>query len=151
MSAKPKKKLCWNCEGQVSFQQDNCPYCGVYLNPLDDDNKDTLFSPPYRMKAGEEENQTLPEAPYLVQEEAIVSEPVAAPLPTTSDGLKAILIPLTLILSGAVFLLFGLTLMLFSRNGVFTLRWDGTYWFLYMLAGTPMLIYGWKSIFHVEE
>lgn len=154
MSKKPKKKLCWNCEGNVSFETENCPFCGVYLSPLgNDEGKDSLFAPPYRIEETEEEPQ-VPTAPY-VQEQTVREEVI--PLNTKEvidekqSALQAILVPLILMLSGSVFLLFGLALFLFSHNGVFTLSWDASGWYLYLLLGLPILAYGCHTLMKLKD
>lgn len=38
MHTSTKKKLCWNCEGNVSHEAVNCPFCGVYLHHSSDDS-----------------------------------------------------------------------------------------------------------------
>jgi len=133
-----KKKLCWNCEGRITLETDNCPYCGVYLSPLSED-ENPLFSPPYRMD--NEEVEETPPQPYVAEaaSKEISEEP---PEEEQSHNFAEILIPLLFLLSGAVFFLFSFTLLLFSRQGVFTLSWDGAFWPLYLLIGAPLLGYG---------
>lgn len=148
-----KKKLCWNCEGQVSFQQENCTFCGVYLNPLDEAEKeDALFAPPYRLEDNEDESQ-IPLSPYANREEApsLESQPTAVPHTESTSLIQGILIPLVLLLSGSVFLIFSLALMLFARKGLFTLHWDGTYWFIYLIAGVFMLGFGAYTLQNLKE
>lgn len=33
---KNEKRLCWNCDGDVSLHLDQCPYCGVDVNTPQD-------------------------------------------------------------------------------------------------------------------
>jgi hypothetical protein len=47
MSAVPKKKLCWNCEGNVAKDIDNCPYCGVYVHGAEVE-EDARWNPSYQ-------------------------------------------------------------------------------------------------------
>lgn len=145
MATKVKKKLCWNCDGEVSWQQENCPYCAVYLNPNGEESANELFDPPYNLEEPEEESVP-PPSPYTtttVENVASASIPndVQKPLEKNED-IKSAFLPLTLLLSGIVFLFFGMALMFFSRNGVLTLRWDGTYWFVYVFLGAALLTYG---------
>ncbi len=35
-----KKKLCWNCEGNVSLEQEICPYCRASIVPSIDDGQE---------------------------------------------------------------------------------------------------------------
>lgn len=156
MNTPPKKKLCWNCEGRVTYQDENCPYCGVYLSPIsssEKEAKESLFSPPYRVNHDEEEDQQVPISPYKVEEErGPVSQEAVKPIleeekpPVLTDEMRTLVLPLVLLLSGSVFFLFGIALLLFSHNGVFTLQWNSSNWYLFFILGLPMLFYGWRSL-----
>ncbi len=158
-----KKKLCWNCEGSVSFQEENCPYCGVYLSPSEDEapeeEMNDLFSPPYQVDETSENSDEVPSSPYAMheephereEEEPIESERVTDEIRSTADEVKRVLVPLSMLLSGTVFFLFGLALFLFSRHGVFVLQWNGAYWYFYLGVGLAALLFGWKSLNQVEE
>lgn len=142
-----KTKLCWNCEGRVAFTEENCTYCGVYLSPTpigNEEEDDDIPPPPYRMDGARE----VPPAPY--QTEEIVT---AKALPADAEqGMKTVLMPLSLLLSGSIFFLFGLVLFLFSSaNGVFTLQWNGELWSLYFFVGVLMLFFGWRTLRHIED
>lgn len=153
MKTKPKKKLCWNCEGNVTLQAENCPYCGVYLSP-GDEAKDHPFSPPYK-NTQTEGNSEVPVAPYANQEKE--SSPISkeeTELDQDKEQITTIVQPLALLLAGSMFFIFGLALLLFSHNGVFSLHWDGNYWYIYLLISLPMLGFGWmfmRNIKDVEE
>lgn len=165
MSTAVKKKLCWNCEGNVSRQADNCPYCGVYLHrenddadyEEDDDPED--LTPPYHPQPLSQEENTIPSAPYLaqdsVQETPQIAETyiqkAAEPLLNLTGGWKTVVLPLVFLLSGSVLLLFGTILSLFSQDGVLTLQWNGEYWFVYLLTSLPLLYLGWKTLQNVTD
>jgi hypothetical protein len=146
MSKPEKKKLCWNCEGNVSRTAENCPYCAVYLNPepaTEEPEVKPLYSP--QASAG-----TIPKAPYSppqgegagAQEEApaLKSEHAANSL------FRSIFLPITLLTAGLFSILFAGILLLFSTQGVLTLEWDGELWYLYAIAGTPLLFFGWRFL-----
>lgn len=147
MNTKTKKKLCWNCEGNVSLQDEQCPYCGVSLDvtPIPGTNGNHIhFDPPYKLNSLE--NALIPPAPYAsVQSE---EEQKEEELPVSSDGgseLKSTVISLSLALLGTVMVLFSLILFIFSDNkGVLTLNWNGAYWYVYLLIGIPLFYLGWR-------
>lgn len=147
MSSNPKKKLCWNCEGRVSLSEENCPYCAVYLGPAPDENGENgdILAPPYRIVDGEEE-EAAPRTPYL--EEAAEGEQV---LSGTKTDLREVVIPLGLLSAGSLALLFGILMLVFSQHGEFTLRWNGEYWYFYLLLSVPMLLFGWRALQRFEE
>ncbi len=149
MTATQKKKLCWNCEGRVSLQEENCPYCAVYLGPAPDDagGKDSL-APPYRLVESDEEERQVPKSPYAVQEadkeESQVDE-------VTKGDLKQVVLPLVLLSAGTLFFLFGLILVLFSDQGIFTLSWSADYWYFYLIFAVPLLFAGWRTLQRFDE
>lgn len=53
--------------------------------------------------------------------------------------------PLVLLLPGSIFAFFGLMLLLFSQDGSLSLTWNANYWYLYLLAASPLLYYGWTT------
>jgi hypothetical protein len=142
MSKTLKKKLCWNCEGAVSFEEENCPFCGVYLSPHgrdhdeEEEEENDFFTPPYPSE--KEEETPLPKPPLKKTDENLTD-------------LKKVAMPVTLLLSGTVFFLFGLALFLFSRGGLFILRWNGSYWHIYLTVGLASLFFGWKSLNKLGE
>lgn len=163
MSATPKRKLCWNCDGAVSLAVDQCTYCGASLKegaapkrqpkkPIDP------LAPPYALRT--EAQSDAPTPPFDAigrttatasslpsdSEEDVSNESLANPSET-----RAVLSSLMLLLGGSVFFLFGLVLWLFSQNGVFTLHWNAAYWYLYLFGGVALLLMGWRALGHLEE
>lgn len=149
MSAIPKKKLCWNCDGRVALSDENCPYCGVYLSssslinqqnensthiaPYQTGSDKSIPASPYEMKKNEEESKA-EDSTELVHEEAL------------NPSQKSALLPLALMLAGSVLLVFGLILLTFSHQGTLTLQWNASYWFVYLGAASIMLFVGWRSL-----
>lgn len=152
MSAPTKQKLCWNCEASVSLAEENCPYCAVYLGPatITGYEEEEELAPPYKM----EETQEVPASPFEAEKPVAKKEEYVEdePLVHQSNGeMSVVAIPMSLLLGGTVFFLFGIILYLFSREGVFTLHWNGEYWYLYQLLALPMLYFGWKALQRVDE
>lgn len=145
MSAVPKKKLCWNCEGNVSREIDNCPYCGVYLHAMEEEEEETNnWSAPYKFTAGNQEE--IPSPPYqqaeIVPEEPI-NEQARISYPAISR-LKQDVLPLLFLMTGSLFFLFGTVLFLFSDQGTLTLQWKGDHWIYFLGLSLPALFFGWK-------
>ncbi len=154
-----KKKLCWNCEGDVARSTANCPYCGVYLHPEEEPESENppvpedAYTPPYNLDESPEEDAVIPQAPYPTHEEPspMQETPIASALPKNYEGWKQIVIPLSLLMAGSVFFLFSFLMLLFSQNGYFSLRWDASYWFVYLLVALPLLYFGWQSLETLED
>lgn len=145
MNTKTKKKLCWNCEGNVSLEDELCPYCGVSLDvtPIAGTNiQDMQLIPPYKLSTNPVD-QPIPTAPYPSQE--VNEEPPLEKTETYPNDVKTFAIPLALFLLGSVLILFSLILLIFSDSqGILTLNWNGNYWFIYLLIGIPLTYLGWR-------
>ena len=156
--------MCWNCEARVDYGVETCPSCGVYssTSPLLEQSGDMLpdnsyITPPYRLVPDEEESE-VPDSPYQIGGEEPVEnanadseEAKTVSIPFKLPHWESEMIPLGALLGGSVFSLFSLVLLLFSEEGVFTLQWNGNYWYLYTLVGLPLLYFGWKALESVEE
>ncbi len=141
-----KKKLCWNCEGRVSFTEENCPFCGVYLSPSPSSKEGELV-PPYKM-VNEEDH--IPASPYASKEDKKIVEK-ALPIEVSEESasqevFKKLLIALSSLILGTGLLLFAIVLALFSENGSLILRWEATYWYAYLILALPMLFLGWCAV-----
>ncbi len=159
MSAVPKKKLCWNCEGNISKEVDNCPYCGVYLHSLESEDEH-LWSPSYRLSSADKE--VIPTPPYQASHLDNTSEPTQEKPDETdcksassSQGifthLKKDVLSLLLLMSGSLFFLFGTILFLFSDQGTLTLQWKSDYWIYFFVLSLPALYFGWKFLQQLES
>jgi len=160
MSSKTKKKLCWNCEGRVGFTEEHCPFCGVYLSPSpsaeESQHETESYSPPYSIDSSDTDTNVPPSPYQSVRNEDIPTESLeggqmslTSVLP--SDQMRQIIIPLGLLLAGSVFFLFGLVLLLFSRDGKFTLQWNGDNWYFYFTVSLAMLFFGWRALQDVDD
>jgi|GEM_PF-3133371 len=110
-----KSKICWHCDGSLDVEEEKCSYCGT------------------------------------LQQEPVAERVVPLPLPEMVkmeekshflDRFSAQELQLTLLIStmmGATLLLFTLCLLMFSTNGVFTLRWDAHWWPLFGLLSGGLL------------
>lgn len=142
MNAIPKKKLCWNCEGRVAFSDENCPYCGVYLSSSTlINNENSIYIPSNSQiqekidnQASEDNEASITHGESIDQEEAL--------LPNQGSGILA----MSLLLIGSIFFVFGLILLVFSKEGVLTLQWNASYWYVYSAIAALSLIVGWKSL-----
>jgi hypothetical protein len=138
-----KTKLCWNCDGVVERSTENCIYCGVYLHPDQETHDDS----------DDEESESLPEHKPIYSKEGAQEE---APRRQTApkahhEDPKGILFSFLFLLTGSFFLLFSFILYFFAKDGVFVLRWNAEYWYIYLLVALPLLFAGWKALHYFEE
>jgi hypothetical protein len=155
--ASKRKKMCWNCDGSVSFDSAYCPYCGNDLSQggeaaqpakeqKSDDSLASLYKPPYSAKNSDTSSRK--QHAYVeemashdvFQADHEESEPPA--LTETDAGIW----PLLFLSIGATLLTLGLLLFFFSENGRVVLEWNAHYWFLYCLVSVPMLMMGYKFL-----
>lgn len=159
MNTKTKKKLCWNCEGNVAIIDETCPYCGVSLDVspmLSNAVGSDALNPPYKYTQSTSET-SIPLAPYRTEEQepkAQVEETLPPPADTvrTTHELQKTAIALSSLLLGFTLLLFSAILLLFSdNNGYLTLRWSADFWYLYLIVGAPLLYWGWKTASSLDD
>lgn len=150
MGALPKKKMCWNCDGNVSEEFDNCPYCGVYVqgtdwnkayNPAQAEYTQEAPAPLYKISTEEEKNSSLEGEEECVN---LQSKHVF-------DQLKKELLPTLFLMAGSSFLIFSLVLFLFTTNGQLTLQWSSSQAIYFLIAGLPFVAIGWKLLQSIEE
>lgn len=156
ITSSKKTKLCWNCEGVVERSSENCIYCGVYLHPeeedLIDEIGDEVDTSPLYMPSQEEDESG--ETSAASEEERILYEEIHSEHETknaSSEDIRGVILPLVFLLAGSVFLLFSFILYFFSKDGLFVLKWNANYWFIYLLIGIPLLYIGWRTLQYYEE
>jgi hypothetical protein len=153
MSAVPKKKLCWNCEGNVSNTIDNCPYCGVYLHSNELDEDYSSWNPSYRPSSKTEE---IPSPLYQGNHKEEEREEQEEQLKGSDwdqifGQLKKDIFPIFFLMAGSVFFLFGIILLLFSKDGHLTLQWESHTGYYFLAFAIPAAILGWNFFQQSEE
>ncbi|MBA3603562.1 MAG: hypothetical protein H0W50_07975 [Parachlamydiaceae bacterium] len=108
-----KRKMCWNCEANISFEADTCPYCRASIIPSMNDIQENSE------EVDDEEDASI-----------------------QNDEGSLVAMTMALLMGGSFFFLFSLLLFFFSNNGYFVLRWSDSYWFLYLFVALPMLYFG---------
>lgn len=160
MSAVPKKKLCWHCDGNIAKDVDNCPYCGVYLHarePEEDNlwnpsytsnlkNIEDILSPLYQSKSeGEHVKTQIQQENDEDQDSSSSTDDEFEPFAWNPffTQLKQDVFPILFLMMGSVFFLFGVVLLLFSQNGTFTLQWQEKNGFYFLISAFPIIGLGW--------
>lgn len=164
MSPLPKKRLCWNCEGNVSEELETCSYCGVYVQNHFLNNSDPSWNlsyesaetasiavppPPYQIKLEIDNKKELP-FNETVSSDANQEEEVESFYPTLFEQLKKDLFPTLFLMAGSIFFLFGVVLFLFSHNGTLTLQWETRDAIYFLGASLPLTLLGWKFLQDVD-
>ncbi|MEM1281996.1 MAG: hypothetical protein AAGG81_00425 [Chlamydiota bacterium] len=159
MTNATKKKLCWNCEGRVGFTEEHCPFCGVYLSPTpipggvsNDGPEEKVPKPPYQ-PGGEPMENSVHHSPYheTIQESKASKAENSEAVNGVNEELRKMITPMGTLLAGSIFFLFGLVLLLFSKDGKLTLQWSSDYWYVYLTFSLALLLWGWRSLQLVDE
>lgn len=134
MAKKNEKRLCWNCDGEMSLHLDACPYCGTHVNNpfAPTDARDSHY---------DLSNSSVPKEPESVKKEKIeeAKEDVARSS-TKEVSVFLLLVP------GVLFALFGLILLLFAEGGTLTLTWNQNVSFFYLLGSIPLIYLGYRAM-----
>jgi len=155
METTQRKKLCPNCEGNVSYDAIFCPYCRADLSRAQQkknaqsESKEqpseslaSLYRPPYLVR--ESHGYGVPderEGSYAgTQEEEFFEEE-----DQKEPGNRSVWALLLLSIGGNLLTL-GLLILFFSEAGRLTLEWKSGTWFLYCFLGAPFLFLGWKCL-----
>ncbi len=136
--------MCYNCEGELDLDVIVCPYCAADLREEKPEQQRPSYNPSVSLK-----NLTTQQSLYPSQyaEPKAEEEPTQEAAPAVEmEESKNILGPILLLTLGVQLLLFGLLMALFSHHGQLILKWDARFWFLYLLASVPFLIFGYKSL-----
>ena len=140
MKPKKRQKLCVNCEGEIDLDVIVCPFCAADLREEKPEQVRASYHPKlYGQEPEQPASQSLYPPPYA---EKAAPEPEKAAV----EGSKNFFSPIALFTVGVQMVLLGLLMLFFSHKGIVTIKWDATYWFLYCLAGAPLLYFGYKNL-----
>lgn len=157
MTKKNDKRLCWNCEGNVSQHIAQCPYCGVDVTQpvTHNENKGFKgFASPFQSAP----QQEIPQPPYarpqnkdmaVTDDEwnSALNEKKAPPKEEEAGSAgKRELVAFLLLLPGIVFFFFGVALAFFSSDGVLTLSWNQHFAYFYFVGAAPLLYLGYRAL-----
>lgn len=152
MKPKKRQKLCYNCEGEIDVDVIVCPYCAADLREEKPEQQSPSYSASVRsMNAQETMQKSLypphyqEAAPELSEDSLRGSQENIAPLPE-EERQKNIFAPTILFTLGVQLFILGLLMLLFSHKGTVILKWDARFWFFYVFASIPFLVFGYKSL-----
>lgn len=159
MKPKKRQKLCCHCEGEIDLDVIVCPFCAADLR----EEKPEQIKSIYRSFGGVEkvDNRQTSESLYpspLPTRSDPVAEEVLGEDPSShfdekasSDKLSSVICPTILFTLGIQLFVLGMFILLFSHKGIVLLKWDGTLWFLYVLAACPLLYFGYRALSKIDR
>jgi len=163
MKPNERQKMCATCDGRIPLDANLCPYCSteqgtsgqVYLQhkSIQESLTSSLYPPPYAAKNTSNPSQFQEPMSEKRSEKKFQTAPVASSPHISLDNTEEQSVeeknsfwPLLLLSVGANLLVLGLLQFFFSDNGLLTLQWDSSYWFIYCLAALPLFYLGFKKI-----
>lgn len=149
MEQKKRLKMCPHCDGQIDLDAVVCPYCGRELM-MNKKPEETKNSTEFLSRTPEETSASLYPPPYQPKIHDPIEQQEEAPLMqenvTKQEEKENLLWPTLLFSFGVNLLLIGLFLLFFSKQGELLLRWNGHFWFVYLLLGLPIAVLGYKGL-----
>ena len=110
MKPKKRQKLCHNCEGEIDVDVIVCPFCATDLRE-EKPEQQVLHKPSLSIK----------QASHFAKQDLEVEE--KSPNEDLQEP-KHVIGPTILVALGAQLFLFGCFMLLFSKQGIFVLKWD---------------------------
>lgn len=135
MNSDGRRKLCWECGGEVPVEVEQCPFCGATFE---------VKSEPFYSASSEEEVDSFstsePPSPLY--------QPIDSDAPLSEESEPSVkdqesrhqLICLCLLIPGFALLMFGIIMFFFSTEGYLTLKWDAS-WGMFIFALSALFIY----------
>ena len=159
MSTNTHTKLCRNCDGYVHIYEMQCPYCGASISDLPEEKKqeasfDNSLSGSMQEKAVDPMGSENFQPPYqygYTQEQAKVPHESPKNSVKETQDVESPVVSLLLLIPGSVLFLLGLSVALFSTDGVLTFQFRSKFWFVYLIGALPLLYLGYKSLFAKKE
>jgi hypothetical protein len=152
-----RQKMCANCNGKVSFEATECPYCAAELAPLAQatapsptlfkaqtlqDSLASLYNPPYHSKMNEKENPAPKKQAVFTEPEPLIQKET---LDMRNEENRQDFWALFALIVGGNLITIGLLQFFFSDKGMLTLEWDSRFWYLYCLIALPLFYFGFKK------
>lgn len=128
--------LCWHCEEPVHRYATRCPYCQKSLE---------------HAPAAENSSKITSLPSFDIHEEQKIEPQEIAHEQTFGAEVGNVLLSLFTLLSGSFFFFFGLLILLFSKNGTFTLEWKASSWPFFVLSALVLLVTGLWSLSKVDK
>lgn len=137
-----RRKLCWECGGEVPESAEQCPFCGAAFEVESADASDTdAFFSQSHASADYYSDSEPPRPLYQPIDEGASQEEGFSSEEDKSDGAsRQQLICLCLLIPGFALLLFGIIMFFFSQEGYLTLKWDAS-WGMFIFALSALFIY----------
>ena len=143
MKTADRQKMCPNCDGRVSYEVTQRPYCFATLQNVPEGQQgslfslqDSLYSPPFRPAPPIEEKKSSPKIEQEAPKEKI-------------EETKEFWTILLLTLGGNLFAL-GILQFFFADEGLVQLEISASYWFVFVLLSLPLFYVGFRKAAYLK-
>src|SRR3989344_6075261 len=167
MKAKKRQKLCYHCEGDVDLEVIVCPFCAADLRVEKPEVQRPAYNPGTHLKNVSTQASLYPSSQPSKNKEEAIAEGVQEPLEETEEE-KTLWAPMIFLTLGFQLFFFcfffffffffgvllfyfdvgllGLLMLFFSHGGILMFKWDARFWFFYILAAFPLVVFGYKKL-----
>ncbi|OGN55668.1 MAG: hypothetical protein A3D96_01060 [Chlamydiae bacterium RIFCSPHIGHO2_12_FULL_44_59] len=145
MKAKKRQKLCYHCEGDVDLEVIVCPFCAADLRVEKPEVQRPAYNPGTHLKNVSTQASLYPSSQPSKNKEEAIAEGVQEPLEETEEE-KTLWAPMIFLTLGFQLFLLGLLMLFFSHGGILMFKWDARFWFFYILAAFPLVVFGYKKL-----
>lgn len=155
MFMKPKKrqKLCQNCEGEIDLDVIVCPFCAADLREEKPERQRSHFSGPVRnLNESGPSFESLYPPPHAPKGIAVESQSSSTPVSIEAEEEKKnSIFSIFVFTLGMQLALLGMLTLIFSHHGVVILKWSAKFWFVYLFASLPLLVFGYRMLGNKSE
>lgn len=137
-----RRKLCWECGGEVPYSAEQCPFCGAVFEVGDPKESETeaFFNQSSESSDLFSDGQDPKPLYQPIDEDAPLEEEVPTEEEKPDAESRQQLICLCLLIPGFALLLFGIIMFFFSQEGYLTLKWNAS-WGMFIFALAALFIY----------
>lgn len=151
MKPKKRQKLCQNCEGEIDLDVIVCPFCAADLREEKPERQRSFYasaSPSKNLNEALHGFESLYPNPHAQKplEEEPPEESASLVMEEKEEGSKRSWLPIFLLTLGVQFFLIGFLTLIFSYEGSVVLKWSARYWFIYLFASLPLIVFGYKYL-----
>lgn len=143
-----RQKLCPNCDGRISYDTVQCPYCFVLIQSDTSTNKilnpsfssNPLYTPSsLKSMPTDSVDQKISKPLYNPEKEPDLEK-------NETSNEEGGFVPILLITVGGNLLTLGVLQFLFSDHGKIYLEIEGSYWFIMILTSLPLFYFGLRNL-----
>lgn len=152
MKPKKRQKLCQNCEGEIDLDVIVCPFCAADLREEKPERQRPQYNPTASVRHLNDSGpsfESLYPSPHAPKAPAVEAQAAVAPVAMnveSEEESKNSLLPIFLFTLGVQLFLLGFLTLIFSYQGAVVLKWSAKFWFVYLFASLPLIVFGYRML-----